>query len=98
DLDRWVEQAGRDGKSEDEEKNEGNERKRSVFASPWVKIGVVLIVLLLIAGGVIWCLTARQYEDTDDAFIDTHIVHISPQIPGHVLSLHVTDNQRVKAV
>jgi len=94
DLDRWMEQAGSNGASEDD--RDGG-RKRSAFASPWVKIGAVVVVLLLIAGGVIWWLIGRQYESTDDAFIDTHIVHLSPQIAGLVLAVHVNDNQRVRA-
>ena len=57
----------------------------------------VLVVLLLIVGAIIWWLISRQYENTDDAFIDTHIVHVSPQIAGQVLVIHVNDNQMVRA-
>jgi membrane fusion protein (multidrug efflux system) len=97
DLDRWMEQAGRSKEKPDSDEKEGKDRKRSAFANPWVKIGAGVLVLLLIAGGVIWWLIARQYESTDDAFIDTHIVHLSPQIAGQVLAVHVNDNQRVAA-
>jgi len=43
----------------------------------------------------IWWLNARQFEDTDDAFIDTHILHVAPQIAGQVIAIHVSDNQLV---
>ena len=76
---------------------DGARAGKSPLANPWVKVGLVVVVLLLIAGGVIWWLDARHYEDTDDAFIDTHIVHVSPQIAGQVLAVHVNDNQRVRA-
>jgi membrane fusion protein, multidrug efflux system len=103
-LDRWAEKAG-DKSDEsgadagaDESQPEGKKAKgKSPFANVWVRIGLVVVVLLLIAGAVIWWLIARHYEDTDDAFVDTHIVHVSPQIAGQVLLIHVSDNQRVRA-
>jgi membrane fusion protein (multidrug efflux system) len=105
-LDRWAEQADGNGKSSGEEDgksgegrddNKSKKGKKSPFANPWVRIAIVIVVLLLIAGAVIWWLISRQYEDTDDAFIDTHIIHVSPQIAGQVLAVHVNDNQRVRA-
>ena len=42
-------------------------------------------------------LANRDYEDTDDAFIDGNAVTISPQVSGNVVSLDITDNQFVKA-
>jgi membrane fusion protein (multidrug efflux system) len=101
-LDRWAEQAGKtgdgsgDGEAQDDEDKSGKKRK-SLFANPWVKIGVVVAVLLLVAAGIIWWLIARNYEDTDDAFIDTHIIHVSPQVAGQVVFVHVNDNERVRA-
>ncbi|HEX3486931.1 MAG TPA: HlyD family secretion protein [Micropepsaceae bacterium] len=55
------------------------------------------IVLLAILGGIVWWLHARKYEDTDDAFIDTHIVRVASQIAGQVVAVHVEDNQNVQA-
>lgn len=104
-IDRWAEQpAHKPGYSHDEgnaesdggDQGDGQQKKKSPFANPWVKIGLVVAVLLLVAGGIIWWLIARNYEDTDDAFIDTHIIHVSPQVAGQVLAIHVTDNQPVR--
>jgi membrane fusion protein (multidrug efflux system) len=36
------------------------------------------------------------YESTNDAFIDGHIVPISPKVSGQILKVLVTDNQQVK--
>jgi membrane fusion protein (multidrug efflux system) len=36
------------------------------------------------------------YESTDDAFIDGYVTMISPRVPGQVLKLLVTDNQKVR--
>ncbi|HEX3755663.1 MAG TPA: HlyD family secretion protein [Rhizomicrobium sp.] len=69
--------------------------KESLFKKPWVRILIVVLVAVLIVGGVIWWLNARHYEETDDAFIDTHIVHLSPQTSGQVIAIHVRDNQLV---
>ena len=57
----------------------------------------MVIVVLLLIGGFIWWRSARQYEDTDDAFIDTHIVHIAPQIAGQITTVQVNDNELVHA-
>jgi membrane fusion protein, multidrug efflux system len=107
-LDRWAEQAKQSGKDDEsaggsgdkdsgDKDADGKDKKKSPFANPWVKIGIVVVVLLLVAGGIVWWLIARQYEITDDAFVDTHIVHVSPQIQGQILAIHVNDNQMVLA-
>jgi membrane fusion protein (multidrug efflux system) len=102
--DRWANQAGGTGDDDDAPRgdnsgdgNKANGRGKSPLANIWVKVALIVVVLLLAAGGVIWWLVARQYEDTDDAFVDTHIIHVSPQIAGQVLIVHVNDNQRVRA-
>ncbi|MGN6368992.1 MAG: efflux RND transporter periplasmic adaptor subunit [Phycisphaerae bacterium] len=72
------------------EKPKGRRRK-------WVLgIGLAVIALLGIAA-FIWWLDARHYESTDDAFLDAHVVEVSPRISGHVLKVLVNDNQEVKA-
>jgi len=88
---------GSDDKDSGGKTDDGKDKKKSPFANPWVKIGIVVVVLLLMVGGIIWWLIARQYESTDDAFVDTHIVHVSPQIQGQILAIHVNDNQMVRA-
>jgi membrane fusion protein (multidrug efflux system) len=64
--------------------------KRRLF----VIIGSV-VVLLVAIGALIWWRIARNYESTDDAFIDAHIVHLAPQIAGRVLHVSINDNGRV---
>jgi membrane fusion protein, multidrug efflux system len=54
-----------------------------------------LVLLMLIAGGLWWWLSTRNYESTDDAFIDAHMVRIAPQIAGRVTQVPVGDNQLV---
>jgi membrane fusion protein (multidrug efflux system) len=59
-------------------------------------VGVVIACLLVLAA-IIWWLHARNYESTDDAFIDAHIVRIAPRIAGQVARVLVHDNQLVDA-
>jgi membrane fusion protein, multidrug efflux system len=58
---------------------------------------LLLLVLAAIGGGVAWWLEARQWETTDDAFIDVHMVQVAPQVAGRVLKVLVDDNQLVEA-
>ena len=45
----------------------------------------------------LWWLHARQYESTDDAFIDARTVQISAQVAAAIVDVPVTDNQMVEA-
>ncbi|WP_366216991.1 HlyD family secretion protein [Mesorhizobium ciceri] len=54
-------------------------------------------MLLIAVGLVLWWLDARQYESTDDAFIDARTVTIGAEISGRITDVAVTDNQSVKA-
>jgi membrane fusion protein (multidrug efflux system) len=45
----------------------------------------------------IWWLDARQYESTDDAFVDARTASISSQVSGAIVDIPVTDNQFVDA-
>lgn len=57
--------------------------------------GGIAALILLIAGVAYW-LYARQYESTDDAFIEGDIVQISPKVPAYVSKIYVNNNQKVK--
>jgi membrane fusion protein (multidrug efflux system) len=89
-LDRWRNESGGEGGQD-----KTQPPKRRFYQTIWFKLALVVLVILLATAALIWWLDARQYEDTDDAFIDTHILHVAPQIPGQVTAIHVTDNQLV---
>jgi membrane fusion protein (multidrug efflux system) len=61
-----------------------------------VTIGVVVFLIAVVAGVLYW-LHARNYESTDDAFIDARPVSISPEVAGNLVAVAVTDNQVVHA-
>ena len=70
-------------------------RKRPLYRRPAFLIGASIVLLLaLLLGGRYW-IYARSHESTDDAFIDGHIVQVSPKVSGYVLKVYVTDNQNV---
>jgi membrane fusion protein (multidrug efflux system) len=71
-------------------------QKRKLLANPLVLIGSGVLGILLIAAGVLWWLHARQFESTDDAFIDAHVVRLAPQLAGQVIAVLVDDNQLVQ--
>lgn len=56
-----------------------------------------LVVVALIVGGTLYWLHARQFVNTDDAFIDAHITQVAPRVAGRVTELLFQDNQHVTA-
>jgi len=50
---------------------------------------------LILAGGAIYWLYTRGYEETDDAFVDGEIVQVSAKVAGLIQSVEVQDNQDV---
>ncbi len=89
-----------------EQKKEGRkpswrERARSALATmrrhPYITAAAIVAVIAVVAAALVWWLIARQYESTDDAFIDTRTVPISAQIAGAIIEVPVTDNQFVDA-
>ncbi len=84
-----------DGKGADDAKPE--KPKKGLLQRPVTLIILVGIVLTLLVLGVLVWLHAQHFESTDDAFVDTHLVRLAPQISGRVLKVLVDDNQRVTA-
>ena len=61
----------------------------------WRKPLLLVAPVVLIAAGTYVYLTGGRYETTDDAFLQTGLVSVSPNISGKVLSVEVQDNQQV---
>jgi membrane fusion protein (multidrug efflux system) len=58
-----------------------------------IVIGSAILAVLIF----FWWLHARQYESTDDAFIDARTVQISAQVAAAIVDVPVNDNQLVEA-
>ncbi|HEX4054887.1 MAG TPA: HlyD family secretion protein [Tepidisphaeraceae bacterium] len=61
---------------------------------------IIFLIVLLVGGatvGLIYWLNARHYESTDDAFIEGHVIAVSPKVSGIVQKVYIDDNSRVKS-
>jgi membrane fusion protein, multidrug efflux system len=56
-----------------------------------------LVLIVLAAGGLLYWLHARQFEDTDDAFVEMHLNPVSPRVDGTITRVYVENNQMVHA-
>ena len=58
-------------------------------------IGAIVAVLILILGG-FYIANEMKYQSTDDAYVETTTVNVSPRVSGQIAEVYVTDNQFVK--
>ena len=73
--------------SDEKEKNKLSTKKY------WLIFGAVIIVIVL----AFIVFEALKYESTDDAYVDTTTVSVSPKVAGQIVQVNVVDNQSVKA-
>ena len=59
-------------------------------------IGIGLGVIAAVAGG-LYYLHSRNYESTDNAFIEGDVIQVSPRVAGQMVRVYVQDNQHVNA-
>jgi membrane fusion protein (multidrug efflux system) len=64
---------------------------------PWLKPLLIVGVIALVAAGIAYRMWASHFQTTDDAFVEAHVVQVSPRVAGHVARVLVTDNQQVRA-
>jgi membrane fusion protein (multidrug efflux system) len=86
------------GQEKPQEKPKGDDeeaKKPSPFKNPVVIVAGLAVLAVVLVGGLLFWLNARNYESTDDAFVDVQIVRLAPQIQGRVTQVLVDDNQRV---
>ncbi len=87
---------GSEGESDHDAEDEKSGRK-SLFKKPLFWIILIIVVAAIAIGGTLYYLDARQYESTDNAFIDAHIVRLAAQEPGTLTRVANIDNRHVKA-
>lgn len=64
--------------------------------SPKLKRLLIGVSVIALTGG-IYLFIHRGEQSTDDATIEAHVVTLSPKVSGYVKTLHISDNQQVKA-
>src|SRR5262247_2014608 len=70
--------------------------KKSFFKSPKFFITAATLLLIGLFFGTRYIIFASSHESTDDAFIEAHVIQISPKVTGHITKVYVNDNQMVK--
>jgi membrane fusion protein (multidrug efflux system) len=68
----------------------------SVFRRPLLLIVAAVVCSVVAVVGVHYYQYLVTHVSTDDAFLEGRIIPISPQVAGHVIQVHVTDNQEIK--
>jgi len=68
----------------------------SLTSNPRVRIGIGVLILA-IAGVVLWFWLTSGRESTDDAQVEAHVTQIAARVGGTILHVNVTDNQHVDA-
>ena len=71
-------------------------RRRPLYRRPAFLIVAALVLLAAVIFGLRYWAYARSHETTDDAFIDGHVVQVSPKVSGYVAKVYVKENQEVK--
>lgn len=69
-----------------------NENKLST-KKYWIIFGCVVTLIVI----VFLIIEAEKYQTTDDAYVDTTTVTVSPKVAGQIVKVLVKDNQQVKA-
>ena len=62
-------------------------RKRFVFI-PLSILTVVVLIFVIVYN--------MQFQSTDDAYVENHMVQVAPKVAGQLKAVYVRDNQRVK--
>lgn len=71
----------------------------------WVRLGwekriatiaALLCLIVFIPVGVKWLSYRFTHAITNDAFVETDLINISPLVPGHIKTLYVDDSYRIK--
>src|SRR5262245_37302512 len=69
----------------------GNGRKK------WLAIAAGAFAAIGIAYFAYWYVDLRNYETTDDAYVQGNLVQITPQVAGTVVAVNADDTDFVKA-
>ena len=73
----------------------GNARKAQKTNSR-TSLKIIGVLALAVCGAGAYFYLASPWESTDDAYVEGHIVAVSPKVSGHISKVLVADNQTVK--
>jgi membrane fusion protein (multidrug efflux system) len=95
-ADDELEALMRDEAEPPRDKKDDQKRATPIYKRPRVMIIAAVVLLVGLIFGVRHFVYASAHETTDDAFIEAHIIQISPQVSGHIAKVYIKSNQRVK--
>lgn len=78
-------------KSDSTEKSTKTKKTKKVVKKRFLVPTLIVLVLCILG----W-LYFSSFETTDDAFVEGHIIRISPKVTGIIEKLYIDDNQHVK--
>lgn len=83
---------------EDKEQNQQNTEETTVQKPKGVKrtIAAVIVTILVVLAG-FYIAHEMRYQSTDDAYVETTTVNVSPRVSGQIEEVYITDNQHVNA-
>ena len=63
-----------------------------------VKRTIGAIIGIIVLGGIGYFIhDALMYQSTDDAYVETTTVQVSPKVSGHITEVYVNDYQHIQA-
>jgi membrane fusion protein (multidrug efflux system) len=63
---------------------------------PWILVVVALVVGVIATFATLSVVTGRG-QSTNDAYVESKVVRLSPKVSGEAIALHIDDNTEVKA-
>jgi len=73
-------------------------RSKLSFREFLAKSGIGILAAAIAVGLALYFFLPGFFEqETDDAYVEAHIVSMMPKLPAYVITLHIDDNTRVKA-
>jgi membrane fusion protein (multidrug efflux system) len=88
--------AGRDSESGSGAGKKSGRKQGALRNRRGLLVALLLGAIVVAVAVALWWLNARNYESTDDAFIDARTVQISAQVAAAIVAVPVTDNQIVE--
>lgn len=73
--------------------SDDNKENKPSIDKKWIIACAVLVIAVLL----FLIVEAIKFESTDDAYVDTTTVTVSPKVAGQIVKVNVKDNQPVKA-
>jgi membrane fusion protein (multidrug efflux system) len=71
--------------------------KHLLSRHPWAAIAVLFAAVAAGIGGYFYWQYARQFQETDDAFVDSRTFGLAVRVSGEIDDVPVTDNQHIDA-